>query len=558
MMASLTESILEKAESHSRMLEICLAELSQLAEAVKTRSKIPVTGLRSFTKALKEHQDTLHTVPKGVGDFPDGEESTERLKKLNVKMENVTTELNFAYLKWNCIKRSQNVTAFNRTFMGMSRQERKKQISQLNLENPDKAKHISRIYRERARAAVDVVDWGREWLYSRLLRQDRLARSMTDCGWSWGDYELGDKVDPFEWEDVLLVKQVQRLVLAARANRCDYQIPRIRVVLPKVSRSNKDIAVFLEQVCNMDELVEIIIEDGDGLFMATPEPSLEKALENLTGNELDNITTTLNLDQTILIDLISDITHLRLEPNSTQSKSTREHIEHERRDEGAMVKELYPILEGRELLCTKEAANHFHEILGTVGTESEKARGRLLVPISAELNGETSSETLKGSAREQFNTMTKHPLPVKVQFPIIILSTEWSGTTISDAVQAGTLPTAAVPISQVSHFTDSKRSIYMFGWASGHTTLTSNKEIRGQFRTMVEAQRQGPADAALQGPRIWPLSVTRNLLAKVKKERRPKEERDSLKEDLRDDEDPGEPTIDAIDKDEIDGEEDER
>lgn len=83
--------------------------------------------------------------------------------------------------------------------------------------------------------------------------------------------------------------------------------------------------------------------------------------------------------------------------------------------------------------------------------------------------------------------------------------------TVTQAVADGRLPKVALDVAQCGAFKSSKLSIYMYGWATGNVTITSNKEVRGQIRTWVEANRR---DDQERGPTIWRIDVTRNLLAK--------------------------------------------
>jgi hypothetical protein len=53
----------------------------------------------------------------------------------------------------------------------------------------------------------------------------------------------------------------------------------------------------------------------------------------------------------------------------------------------------------------------------------------------------------------------------------------------------------------------------MHGWAAGITTVTSNKEVKGNMSTWVEASRR-EGEENVVGPALYRLDVTRNLLAK--------------------------------------------
>jgi hypothetical protein len=113
--------------------------------------------------------------------------------------------------------------------------------------------------------------------------------------------------------------------------------------------------------------------------------------------------------------------------------------------------------------------------------------------------------------RRRFEELSTHPLPHNVQVPIRILAETWTMATVTQAVADKRLPKVALDVAQCGAFKSSKLSIYMYGWATGNVTITSNKEVRGQIRTWVEANRR---DDQERGPAIWRIDVTRNLLAK--------------------------------------------
>ncbi|KAJ3510965.1 hypothetical protein NM208_g15476 [Fusarium decemcellulare] len=352
---------------------------------------------------------------------------------------------------------------------------------------------------------------------------------MTDCGWGWGDHDLGDKVDEDEWEDTPLAKYVRRLVAAARMNRHEYQFPRIRLVLSNLSHGEEELDIFLYQLEHMDPLVQVIIEDQNSSFITASLPPLDVAIDNLVGDELAPLTSMINLDHTILIDLISDLTHMQLEPQPWQSRTTRVQIEEENSyEDGLMARTMYPVLAGRKLLCTREAAIHFHEVLETVGTDTERERGRLLVPWDDEARSMSPDV-----ARKRFQELSVHDLPPSVQVPITVIEESWDMDSITDAVSRGTLPRVAEDVARSSGFKSSKLSIFMYGWAAGLTTVTSNKEVRGQVRTWVEAHRKDDEEV---GPQIWRVDVTRNLLAKAAKPREGWQEKDGVDADEYNDE----------------------
>lgn len=491
--------LLKLAKEHLCILLPCLLELENFLARLEPTLKTPplMTGLPAFIRTLKREQKTL------AGLLEDG---VDALKEQGKKLDAAISVISHAALQWSVLKRSHSFVAVNRTFQGSSKDERRRTISRMDVNGREK-QLLHRTMKTQAKVEVDVVDGGREWITIKSLHADRLARQMSDCGWGWGDYKPGDCVNPEEWEDIPIAKYIKRLIGAARANRHEYRLPRIRVLIANLERVHQDFDVLLQQFSTMDPSVQVIIEDMSGSFMNTPPPELEAAIENLIGDEYETLTETLNIDHTILVDLSSDLAHLSLQPQPWQGRTTRAQIVEENSHEGGlMLRTLYPILDGRTLVCTKEAAEHFHEMMQTVGTDTEKERGRLLVPLGDEMRSMTDD-----AIRTRFQALTIHRLPPTVQIPIRILPSPWTLETIHDAIAGGTLPHVARDVAHGAGLKSSKLSIYMYGWASGNVTVTSNKEIYGQMRTWVETHRRAEHEV---GPAIWKVGVTRNLLAK--------------------------------------------
>lgn len=492
--------LLAKAKEHLFLAESSIPELETFLTLIRKKSTNPIlTGIPSFLRSISNDAKTITQL------IPELTAENVPLRKLDKQLDSCFIAITQGSQHWDVLKRCNSFVAMNRNFQGSSRDNRRQKLAGMDLSSREKHQRHKTL-KEQGRAEVDVVDWGREWIDVRTLSADRLARQMTDSGWGWGEHERGDVVDAEEWEDVPLARQITRIVAAARMNRHEYVFPRIRVVLPKVSRGNKDIDVLLEQLIRIDPLVNITIEDATSPFLNSPPPPFDEAVQNLMGDEMSLLTQTLNMDHTVLIDLVSDITNLSLEPQPWQAATTVAQIAEEKLHGGLMARTLYPVLQRRELVCTREAAEHFHDVLKTVGTETERRRGRLLVPRDDDTLPKSDA-----SIRGEFCLMSIHPPPPNVQIPIKIIPETWDTPSIATAVAQGRLPGVALDVARYSNFKPPKLSIYVHGWATGMVTVTSNKEISGQIRTLVEDNRR---DEGEKGPRIWRVDVTRNLLAK--------------------------------------------
>ncbi|PMB65341.1 hypothetical protein BM221_008697 [Beauveria bassiana] len=543
------QKLIDFAITQLKAARHCIPELEALLVALAPKVKsVFATGLVTFVRDLIHDVRTIEAIlqepalrqalppPQQHHEEEDEEEeehgctsphasSRADLDALWKRLEPRTTGAYHAITRWQVLRRCADLVAVKRTFQGSVREARRAAVLARSgplADAADKAQ-LHRTMREQAKTEVAVVERGACWVDVRWINAERLARQMTDAGWSWGEYAAGDVVDADEWEDTPFVKQVKRVVAAARCNRHEYQIPRIRLVLPNLARGAQlDIDVLLEQLSRLDPGVDLAIEDSTSDFLTRPAGSLDDAVRRLVGSGSLQVplTDTLNLEHTVLVDLISDLTHIRLVPYAWQSRTTRAQIEEENtHPDGVMAPFLYPLLRGRRLVCTHEAAKHFHEMLTTVGTQTERERGHLLVPSpnytaaaqSAPSSATTTTTTT--TARARFNALSERPLPADVQFPVEVLPANepWNQDRVRRFVQDGTLPRVALDIARRGRLKSSKLSTYMHGWREGVVTLTSNKEIRAHLRTWVEAGRTNDAEC---GPMVYCVEVTRNLLAK--------------------------------------------
>ncbi|KAG5999436.1 hypothetical protein E4U21_006816 [Claviceps maximensis] len=488
-----------------------ISEVEELLIRLSMRFKTPATtGVPMFLRSLKNS----HAMAKQAVDELSSSEQVpgDALQRASRRVDCCAVDLSRAATHWSVLKRCHSLVAVNQAFQGSARASRREEISKMpNLTSRQK-ELTHRTMKQQAKVEVHVVAGGAEWVHVSTLQPDRLARQMSDCGWSWGEHQARDVVDEDEWGDIPLTKQIKRLVAATKINRHEYRVPRLRIVMPNIGDDNVDINVLLEQFTRLDPSVHMVVEQRNGTFLRTPPPSFEDAIGNLVGSELDGLTETLNLDHSILVDLISDITHLRLDPEPWQADTTRAQIEEEAEHGGLMAKMLYPLLQGRKLVCTLEAAEHFHQVLRTVGTASEKERGKLLVPFGQESPLYNDNTVVSREAiRARFQQLSIYDIPPSVQLPVTVMTECWTEEAIQRDFAALSLPDVALEVVRHCDFKSAKLSVFMYGWASGNVTLTSNKEIKAQFKTLIETHRRRDDD---YGPSIWRVDVTRNLLAK--------------------------------------------
>ena len=89
-------------------------------------------------------------------------------------------------------------------------------------------------------------------------------------------------------------------------------------------------------------------------------------------------------------------------------------------------------------------------------------------------------------------------------------------TAVSDiktAIEAGSLPLVAEQVAE--QLTDINRSVFMYGWMQGLTTVSSNRTVAKGIENIVERNGMGA-----MGPEIWLREPARSLLGKEKERRK--------------------------------------
>ena len=360
-------------------------------------------------------------------------------------------------LLWATAKRSRGVVAF--------RQWYRLEPSVVVRRNESK---------QTKRALVDIVaEDGEEWVKVSSVNEKRLLFDVAKEGWGRFGEDRSDFGSEGEEEDmgphangisrahreddvpdIPLLKSARDLAAAARANRVRGRIPKVRVVLPRVKRGESS---------EVDLLLAKLEASGCGLALADDiheaNPDLSAVLDRMSVDPEARLSTTLNIDCTILTSLISDISHVaHLKPEPWYNAMLREQLRFER-EETLLPSTLYPVLRGRRLVTTERAAEQCRVIVDTIGNEGEKVR------CDALLGRRPASE-----ARDTLKKLSDHDVPAGVQVPIEVVR--------DSEVPEGTTPRSALSPSLVKQvcggLSEINRSVFGFGWKTGWTTITSN------------------------------------------------------------------------------------
>ncbi|KAJ5328376.1 hypothetical protein N7452_008766 [Penicillium brevicompactum] len=361
---------------------------------------------------------------------------------------------------------------------------------------------------KRKSAMVDIVaDDGQEWVKVSTISENRLLFEMAEKGWECDSDEeseseertvLQNEDDDDDDDEMELIKLARDLRRASNATRVKYVHPRLRVVIPKIEEGSVPaIDSILTQMRSYGVQVEcqqsLPTNTGTELAHLLPQP-------------FKNFTPTLNVDCTILLAVVSDLSHIKdIVPTFQFHPAILRQIEVEK-EKPLLPSEIWPAMSGRELIATSEAAVRFKEIVETIGTDTEKIRTQLLM-------GEGPYEGLDGEAiRRKFQELSDYQIPEEWKIPIKVVDAQ---SAIDAAKEKDELHPVVHEVAKT--LSDINNSVFLYGWVTGLTTISSNRTIDKQIEATVESSREDDDD--LKGPDVWICDTARSLVGKDKDRR---------------------------------------
>ncbi|KAK7757456.1 hypothetical protein SLS62_000471 [Diatrype stigma] len=485
------DDVVKLAQATLQKVDALLGEIAALNEAYRDRREtatklerrdmpVDLPGLNDLIASSRGLRNPLEKVVRarstigspGLSCVEDEQQRDERDRKDMIILSSVGSHP--GEQRWDAIKRCHGLVALRRQFpLGSS------------------SKRLS--------PAVDaVVQNGAEWLKVSILNERKLIRQMAEEGWHPDDSEDespagSDDDDADEGNATSIVGITAQLVRAARLNRCRSAPPRVRIYLPNiVEGSSAEVDKLLGKVRRAgvakghQRPVEVIVDCADSAFARTPVPPLETAFANLFRNtQLDRLTPTLNLELTLLISLVSDITHGRIEVKPWYGTQVISHIKDEEHAPGTRLRDLYAAVGSRHLVCTKDVMTEFSNVIEDLGTPATKERAAILLGSTGE-GGTVSSES-SDELRSKFRELSVYPVPDGLQLPIRAVSAgdfDASRESVDAMIEAGKLPEVA------RHVFDKldrqyHRSCYLYGWANGITTVSANSLTVQQIYAVI-------------------------------------------------------------------------
>lgn len=322
----------------------------------------------------------------------------------------VSSNLLYYEALWGAAKRSSGLQAFRKYFYW----DRKGRNTTKKKGGASKGK---------ANALADIVaDEGGEWLRVSTLSEKRLLFDLAKLGWvndSDSDEDMPDARPSSEDDDddedqVDIVKNARELARAAKANPIRGRPPRVHFVLTRIiAGKTKEIDNILEKIRATGATVQCAND-------LPPTPPLELVLPNLLIDRSRALSDTLNIDCTILLALISDISHRQCPILDWYPGEVQAQIKEEAK-ENLLPTHLYPAIASHSMVTTQDAAEQANLIVQTLATDAEKTRADILLG-----QGDFSGAPLDKLVSE-WQAISDHSLPEGFQLPIRVVPTNIDG-----------------------------------------------------------------------------------------------------------------------------------
>ena len=334
------------------------------------------------------------------------------------------------------------------------------------------------------------------WTKVSTVTETRLVHELAKAGYGWessSDEEEGngegESDDDEDEEPEGLLKVIHALVRARSVGRIRYAYPVLRLVLPRIEAQ---CVAPVEQLLAKITRLGVQVICGPELEAAKP---VREVAESMRGDPYARFTGTLNIDCTLLLALVSDLSHGSVGVEDWQHVAIQRQIVREAEDQ-LLPRVVYPALEGRKLVCSTEAANRCREIVATIGTSKEKARTDLIFEKGPA--GVGSGERVK-----RLQELSNYAIPTDLCLPIQEVDVDIPGT----VAKLGTLGRKVA-----EKLTVINQSVFLYGWAEGITTISSNRVVAREIEGVVEGNRTGEEG----GPDVWICPTARSLVGKEK------------------------------------------
>ncbi|QKX59239.1 uncharacterized protein TRUGW13939_06371 [Talaromyces rugulosus] len=506
-----------------------IVEMRQLRSNVSSELKT-LERLAADTRKLVERQQQQQQQQQQQAHKEGEQEGEKDLEMEERRLVHTlrSSNLPFYMTVWTIAKvQCKGVVAFSKRFY----RETKPVVDDGTTQQPDgkQTKGSKMLNQDKKNSTfVDIVhDDGAQWLKISTISENRLLFEMAEKGWGIDEDEDdpeelqnrtvlrnndSDSDEDDENDQLELIKMATDMIKTARSIRVRYKNPLACLMVPKLVEGR---IPEIDRVLNTIRSLGVAVECGpkilpdfmnDKAFCNRDPDSLsanDLPLSTLLPNPFERFTNTVNVDCTILLAIVSDLSHKhRIAPSAHHHRAIVRQIEVEE-EIPLLSAELWPAMGSRQLVCTEEAVRRMKEIVDTIGTETEKKRTAIFFG-EGDMQGLDREELL-----QQFQQVSDHRIPKQWQLPI---KTVDATADINDAWQHNRLPPVARKVSEL--LTDINCSVFLYGWVKDIVTITSNKTVVKQIESEIEANRGD--DNELKGPMVWVCDTARSLIGKDK------------------------------------------
>ncbi|WPH01981.1 Hypothetical protein R9X50_00483500 [Acrodontium crateriforme] len=473
------------------------SESSSLLAALTERAKVLLAELEAYRQRLQELRQDGNVE---MGHFRGTVKSElNMLQKLEQKpggqqTQHVARSSNLPFLEnvWATVKRSRDIVSLQkRIYVSSDIKLLSQGMRQVDLGNSKKKREKGS--KDVAVLVDAITDGGRIWAKVSLITNTRIIFDLAKQGWNSGgsdDEEYNSNFgcdDEDDDGDIPLLKTAKDLTKAAQAFRSKTKKVEVHLILPRLEPGKTP---------EIDEVLEKCRATGAILFCGEdvkPAPELEQALHTMAPDPIDSFSDVVNIDCTILLAVVSEFSHAKVSKEPWFHAALRRQVEIEG-NENLLPSLLYPAMGSRKLVCTKEAIKRMREIVDTIGTASEKARTAIMM-------GDDKSKS-QAELVAEMQEWSAYPVPEQWQLPIRIAD-QLDETTASQVALECTRSMTAI-----------NRSVFLYGWQAGCTTITSNRTVVKQMETELD-RYEDLADTLW--PSIWLCPTARSLVGKEKR-----------------------------------------
>ncbi|KAI1624880.1 hypothetical protein EDD37DRAFT_563010 [Exophiala viscosa] len=386
---------------------------------------------------------------------------------------------------------------------------------------------------------VDIVaENGLEWIKVSTMTEKRLLFEMAKEGWeAYGDYSESGESDNSEDTPsrqagkLELVRVAEDLREASKRVRIRFRRPHVHFVLPNIREG---------VIPDVDELIADLRATGATVESGIPlQPSTVAGGPSVFDQMMPAIATvsltgTMNIDCTILLALISDISHFHRDrlsaardaESGTYHTAILRQIESEESDP-LLPTEIYPLLVDRKLECTSHAAQRMREIVQCMGTTSERKRADIILGEGA--YSDQSEPVLRQALRE----VSIHALPEAIRVPIRVVEFDMAELIPVHSLdnqhahpRGHMFPSSiASRVASTLRLSPINASVFLYGWVKNIVTLTSNRAIAtGMLKTINDLLDQDEQEVPggswegvnFIGPQMFICETARSLVGKAK------------------------------------------